>query len=140
MRGWGCLGSATDGSGVGLWWLLLGDFGSDLVGFVEGPGVVGGLFDADPEQVGEATGISVAPNGFLEDPVLAEPLDTAGEVDGELYPASPDGFGACRGAEMDEQVGVGGVRPAAPVNRPGICGGIDSTERWRDASTTEVSR
>ncbi len=70
-----------------------------------------GASDGEAEEVAEASDVAAGGEGLVEDAVLSQLL--WGEAEGGADPASADGTGPDRRVEVDEQVGVGGVRPAS---------------------------
>lgn len=70
------------------------------------------MLDAESEQVAEPSRVAAGGDGFVQNPVGAQGLDTAGQCDGEEHPSDPDGFVAAGGSEVDEQVWVGRGRPS----------------------------
>jgi hypothetical protein len=73
--------------------------------------MVAGL-DADAEEVGEAAGVAAGGEDLVDDAVAAQGSDAAGQGEGEVDPAVPDGFVALGVAHVDEHVGVGCGEPA----------------------------
>src|SRR5215216_6689347 len=111
--GWGSSGSATGWTSCG--------FGAgsalevDVVaggecGVVEDSGVVLGGADGDAEQVADLSDVAAGEH-FVDDAVSTDGL--CGLSEGAVDPVAADGFGAERGAGVDEEVGVDGVRPAS---------------------------
>lgn len=88
MRGVARLGSRTGGraGGVGL-------SGGD-VWFADGIGVAAGVVDAEAEQVAQPPRVAAGGDGFLQDAVLAQGLDAAGDVESEEHPAACDDRGS----------------------------------------------
>jgi hypothetical protein len=59
--------------------------------FAGGVGVSAGLLDSEPEQVAEPAGVAAGGDGLVEDPVVAQCLSVAGEVDCEFDPSAANG-------------------------------------------------
>lgn len=82
-------------------------------GVADGGGVV------EAEHHGEVQRVGAAGEGFLELPVDAQPVQGRREPSQAPQPCVADGPGAGSGPAADEQVRVGGVRPAClPAGEP----------------------
>ena len=66
------------------------------------------------------------------------PADASPGAGGMDARGAAPGIVAVRPADL-RRPGLGGVSALVTVNRPGFCGGSQSTGEWDDGSSTEVS-
>ncbi len=107
---------------------------------------VGGLLVEGSRRIGEAQGMGAGSGGRGEkgdtDPVKLSRLAAAGGVAGPVLFTVAWVAGSLRQAgHSAAEVQLSGLaaEDARNLNRPGFCGGSQSTGEWDDGSSTEVS-
>jgi hypothetical protein len=85
---------------------------SGQIRVIDGRGVAGPGFDAQPEEVGQAADVALGGVGLVEDAILTHRCGGQSWSEGEPYPVFADWVGACGAVEVQEQIGVGCVWPS----------------------------